>query len=52
MTTLNNIFAFVAWLLAGILILLTYSNQEGVSKLSFILCWLSLLAYIGVALIQ
>lgn len=51
MTTLN-IFALVAWLLAGILTLLTYSNQEGVSKLSYILCWICLLAYIGVALIQ
>ena len=51
MTTLN-IFALVTWLLAGILNLLTYSNQEGVSKLSYILCWISLLAYIGVAIFQ
>lgn len=51
MTTLN-IFNFVAWLLVGILNLLTYSNQEGVSKRSYFLCWICLLAYIGMALIQ
>lgn len=47
-----NIFALVLWLLAGILTLLTYSDQEGVSKRSYILCWVSLLAYIGMAIIQ
>lgn len=47
-----DVFALVAWLLCGILTLLTYSDQEGVSKLSFILCWISLLAYIGMAIIQ
>ena len=49
---MTDVFAFVAWLLCGILTLLNYSNQEGVSKLSFILCWISLLAYIGMAIIQ
>lgn len=49
---MTDVFAFVLWLLCGILTLLTYSNQEGVSKLSFILCWISLLAYIGMAIIQ
>ena len=42
----------VVWLLAGIFTLMNYSNQEGVSKTSFILCWISLLAYIGMAIIQ
>lgn len=51
MTTIN-ISALVVWILTGILNLLAYSNQEGVSKLSFILCWISLLAYIGMAIIQ
>ena len=47
-----NVFALLLWLLTGIMTLLTYSNQEGVSKLSFILCWLCLLVYIGGAIIQ
>ena len=47
-----NISALVVWILTGILNLLTYSNQEGVNKISYILCWVSLLAYIGAAIIQ
>ena len=50
--TMLNVFELLLWLLAGIWTLLIYSNQEGVSKLSFILCWISLLAYIGGAIIQ
>lgn len=51
MTTLN-IVALVVWLMAGISNLLTYSNQEGVSKLSYIACWLSLLVYIVAGFFQ
>ena len=51
MTTLN-LALLVFWLLAGILELLIYSDQEGVSKLSYIACWLSLLAYIGAGFFQ
>ena len=52
MTTTINIIALVAWLLYGILNLLVYSDQEGVSKSSFTLCWLCLLVYIVGAIIQ
>ncbi len=51
MTILNTI-ALVAWLLAGILTLLVYSNQQGVSKTLYVLCWVSLLSHIIGSFIQ
>ena len=47
-----NVFALIVWIMAGILNLLAYSNQEGVSKLSYIACWLSLLVYIVAGFFQ
>lgn len=51
MTTLKIIALFV-WLMAGILTLMGYSDQKGVSKLSYILCWISLLCFITEGIFQ
>ena len=47
-----DVFALILWLMVGILTLLVYSNQEGVGKSPYILCLLTLLAYLGVEIIQ
>ena len=52
MTTMLNTIALFIWVVAGGLNLLTYSNQEYVGKTSYILCWISLLAYIIAVIIQ
>ena len=46
-----NVFALILWFMVGILTLLVYSNQDGVGKAPYILCLLTLLAYIGVGII-